>query len=139
MAMTLNTRPGRYTLGQNSTINITPFVDVMLVLMIIFMVALPPATTTIDLKLPPAAAPTTPTPDPTAINIQADGVFIGDAPTSLDTLALDLGRALRGADPATVRVYVRAERAVRYARFMEVMDTLQASGFLQVGLVSEDL
>jgi biopolymer transport protein ExbD len=139
MAMTLNTRPSRYVIGQNSTINITPFVDVMLVLMIIFMVAMPAATTSLELRLPPPRALLAPTPPPTIINIQPGGVFIGDAPTTLEALPLDLGRALHGATPAETRVYVRADRKVRYARFMAVMNTLQAGGFAQVGLVSEAL
>jgi len=139
MAVKLNTRGGRYALGQNSDINITPFVDVMLVLMIIFMVALPAATTTIPLNLPPARAPTTPTPDPVVINIQPGGLYVGDVPTTLDALPRDLGRALSGAGPGATQVYVRAERKVRYARFMAVMDTLHGSGFGQIGLVGEDL
>ena len=140
MAMKLNTgRAGRYALGQNSDINVTPFVDVMLVLLIIFMVALPAATTTIDLRLPPAQKPQGPTPEPTVINIQPGGLYIGDVPTTLGALPLDLGRRLHGAGPATTPVYVRADRKVRYARFMSVMDALHASGFVQVGLVNEDL
>ena len=140
MAMRLNTGgAGRYALGQNSDINVTPFVDVMLVLLIIFMVALPAATTTIELRLPPAEKPQVPTPEPMVINIQPGGLYIGDVPTTIDALPQDLGRRLNGAGPGAAPVYVRADRKVRYARFMSVMDTLHASGFVQVGLVNENL
>lgn len=144
MAAKLNTRSGgRYALGQISDINITPFVDVMLVLMIIFMVALPAATTTIQLNLPPARAPKDPTPAPTVINILPDGIYVGDVPTTLDALPSDLGRALGratpGSTPGSAPIYVRADRKVRYARFMAVMDALHASGVFQIGLVNEDV
>jgi len=79
---------GRFNLGQNSDINVTPFVDVMLVLLIIFMVAIPAATVSIKLDLPPAIPPppnAPKPPEPTVINIQANGgIYIGEAP--------DLGR-----------------------------------------------
>src|SRR6185437_5901381 len=77
---------GRFDLGQNSDINVTPFVDVMLVLLIIFMVAIPAATVSIKLDLPPAIPPPpgAKVEEPVLINIQQGGsVFIGEKPTSL--------------------------------------------------------
>ncbi len=134
---------GRFNLGQNSDINVTPFVDVMLVLLIIFMVAIPAATVSIKLDLPPAIPPppnAPKPPEPTVINIQASGgVFIGEVPTTVDTLPADLARKLNKPDPTKERVYIRADRTVRYGQFMEVMNTLQGNGYFQVALINEDL
>lgn len=134
---------GRFNLGQNSDINVTPFVDVMLVLLIIFMVAIPAATVSIKLDLPPAIPPppnAPKPPEPTVINIQANGgVYIGEAPTNIDNLAADLARKLNKPDPTKERVYIRADRTVRYGQFMEVMNTLQGNGYFQVALINEEL
>ena len=133
---------GRFDLGQNSDINVTPFVDVMLVLLIIFMVAIPAATVSIKLDLPPAIPPPpgAKIQEPTLINIQQGGrLFIGDIPTSLNTLSADLHRELNKADPPQDRVYIRADRTVRYGDFMAVMNDLQANGFFQVALINEEL
>src|SRR5438270_8441126 len=91
----------RFDLGQNSDINVTPFVDVMLVLLIIFMVAIPAATVSIKLDLPPAVPPPpgTKVKDPVLINLQAGGsIFIGDHASSLDTLIPDLSAKLSADD-----------------------------------------
>jgi biopolymer transport protein ExbD len=130
---------GRYALGQNSDINVTPFVDVMLVLLIIFMVALPTPVTSFRLNLPPAKAPDGPADPPTVISIQAGGIYIGDLPTSEATLPADLARVLAKPQPTLERIYIRADKRVRYQRFMQVMNTLQAAGFFQVALVNEEL
>ncbi|OYU69017.1 MAG: biopolymer transporter ExbD [Alphaproteobacteria bacterium PA2] len=134
---------GRFNLGQNSDINVTPFVDVMLVLLIIFMVAIPAATVSIKLDLPPAIPPppnAPKPPEPTVINIQANGgIYIGEAQTSIDNLSGDLARKLNKPDPTKERVYIRADRTVRYGQFMEVMNTLQGNGYFQVALINEDL
>ncbi|HEX4712701.1 biopolymer transporter ExbD [Phenylobacterium sp.] len=137
---------GRFDLGQNSDINVTPFVDVMLVLLIIFMVAIPAATVSIKLDLPPAIPPPpgTKVKEPILINIQAGGgVFIGTAPTSLPTLPADLSRTLSADDPTLPptqqRVYIRADKQVRYGDFMSVMNTLQGNGFYQVALINEEI
>ncbi|HEX5264034.1 MAG TPA: biopolymer transporter ExbD [Phenylobacterium sp.] len=137
---------GRFDLGQNSDINVTPFVDVMLVLLIIFMVAIPAATVSIKLDLPPAIPPPpgTKVKEPILINIQAGGaVFIGDKPTALETLPADLSRTLTADDPSLPptqqRVYIRADKQVRYGDFMSVMNTLQGNGFYQVALINEEI
>ena len=134
---------GRFNLGHNSDINVTPFVDVMLVLLIIFMVAIPAATVSIKLDLPPAIPPppnAPKPPEPTVINIQANGgVYIGEAPTSVETLPADLARKLNKPEPTKERVYIRADRTVRYGQFMEVMNTLQGNGYFQVALINEEL
>jgi biopolymer transport protein ExbD len=137
---------GRFSLGQNSDINVTPFVDVMLVLLIIFMVAIPAATVSIKLDLPPAVPPPpgTKVKEPVLINLQAGGsIFIGDRATSLDTLIPDLSTRLSAEDPTIPapqqRVYIRADKSVRYGDFMAVMNTLQGNGFYQVALINEEL
>ena len=136
----------RYTIGANADINVTPFVDVMLVLLIIFMVAAPLATVSIRLDLPPATPPqpgVTP-PEPTFISLQQSGaVYIGQQETSLQSLASDLGGFLQAktgtSNPTEERVFVRADGDVRYGNFMGVMNALQDGGFYKVALVGEDL
>ena len=137
---------GKFELGQNSDINVTPFVDVMLVLLIIFMVAIPAATVSIKLDLPPAIPPPpgTKIKEPILINIQGSGgLFIGESATSLQTLTTDLARTLTADDPSTPpteqRVYIRADRTVRYGDFMAVMNDLQENGYYQVALINEEL
>ena len=137
---------GRFDLGQNSDMNVTPFVDVMLVLLIIFMIAIPPAMVSIKLDLPPAKPPppNAPVKQPILIDIQAGGgIFIGDRGTSLATLSADLSRTLTADDPTLPptqqRVYIRADKRVRYGDFMVVMNTLQGNGFYQVALINEEL
>ena len=137
---------GRFDLGQNSDINVTPFVDVMLVLLIIFMVAIPAATVSIKLDLPPAIPPPpgTKVKEPILINVQqGGGVFIGETKTRLDTLPADLSRKLSADDPTLPptqqRVYIRADKQVRYGDFMSVMNTLQGNGFYLVALINEEI
>jgi biopolymer transport protein ExbD len=136
----------RFDLGQNSDINVTPFVDVMLVLLIIFMVAIPAATVSIKLDLPPAIPPPpgAKVEEPVLINIQQGGsVFIGDQSTNLDRLTTDLSAVLTRKEPGKIptdqRVYIRADKSVRYGDFMAVMNILQGNGFYQVALINEEL
>jgi len=137
---------GRFDLGQNSDINVTPFVDVMLVLLIIFMVSIPAATVSIKLDLPPAIPPPpgTKVKEPILINLAPGGaVFIGERATSLTALPADLSRTLAADDPTLPptqqRVYIRADKLVRYGDFMAVMNTLQGNGFYQVALINEEI
>ena len=132
------------TIEQNADINVTPFVDIMLVLLIIFMVAAPMATVSIRLDLPPAQPPVNPTEqkDPVYITIQESGsIFIATQQTTIETLAADVCGALGGGDPACKqeRVFVRADAEVTYNQFMEVMNELQTKGFFKVGLLNEDI
>lgn len=132
----------KFDLGQNSDINVTPFVDVMLVLLIIFMVSIPAATVSIKLDLPPAIPPPpgAKIEEPTLINIQQGGaLYIGERATSLNTLTTDLAAELKKPNPTEERVYIRADRTVRYGDFMAVMNTLQEGGFFQVALINEEI
>ena len=124
-----------------SEINVVPYIDVTLVLLIIFMVAIPAATVSIKLDLPPAVPPPpgAKVEEPTVINIQDGGVFIGEDATTVERLATDLARILDKPDPTQERVYIRANRDVRYGEFMRVMNTLQGNGYFQVALINEEL
>ena len=131
---------GRYHVEQNSDINVTPFVDIMLVLLIIFMVAAPLATVSIEVKLPRAVAPPAQNPPkPVFISIQNDGdVFLGDFRTSVDALGDDLRTQIRTRNPEEERIVIRADQGTRYGDFMQVMNALQDNGFYSVALVGED-
>jgi len=130
----------RYQVEQNSEINVTPFVDVMLVLLIIFMVAAPLASVSVELKLPDAVAKPRPNPPkPIYISIQKGGaLYIGDFPTDLATMGDDLRRQVGRRDPSKERLFIRADKEVRYGEFMQVMNTLQDNGFYSVALIGQD-
>ncbi len=130
----------RFQVEQNSTINVTPFVDVMLVLLIIFMVAAPLASVSVELKLPEAVAKPRPNPPkPIYISIQKSGnIYIGDFPTDLTALGDDLRVQVGHRDPANERIFIRADQEVRYGDFMEVMNALQDNGFYSVALIGQD-
>jgi len=130
----------RYHVEQNSEINVTPFVDVMLVLLIIFMVAAPLASVSIEVVLPTAVAKPRPNPPtPIYISIQPGGaVFIGDNPTDLASMGDDLRKQIRVRNPAKERIFIRADKKVRYGDFMQVMNTLQDNGFYSVALIGQD-
>ena len=130
----------RFNVEQNSDINVTPFVDVMLVLLIIFMVAAPLASVSVEVNLPPAVAKASPNPPkPVYISIKKSGeVFIGDFPTTVDTLGDDLLKNIGRRDPTKERIFIRADEKTRYGNFMEVMNTLQDNGFYSVALIGKD-
>ena len=132
---------GKYEEEANSSINVTPFVDVMLVLLIIFMVAAPLAAVTVKVALPPAVAkPGTNPPKPVYISIQSNGrIFIQDFPSDLATLGDDLRKQVGNKrDPGKERIFIRGDKDVMYGDFMGVMNMLQDNGFYSVALVGED-
>ncbi len=137
----------KYDLGQNSDINVTPFVDIMLVLLIIFMVAAPMATVSIALDLPPAQEPPKDAPKPKKpvfVSVQQSGaIFIADQQSSLETLPADIVVAMQKegttANFTEERVFVRADAEVRYEQFMSVLNVLQANGYFKIGLINEDI
>ena len=131
---------GAYSLNQNAEINVTPFVDVMLVLLIIFMVAIPVATVSVRVDLPPANYTDTAQAPPTYVSVQLDGsVWVGDRRSTLADLPADVARAIGGKAPREQRVYIRADKGVSYGDFMVVMNRLKADGFGKVALVSEEV
>jgi biopolymer transport protein ExbD len=116
-------------------INVTPFIDVMLVLLIIFMVAAPLATVDISVDLPASTAAPQPRPDkPLYLTVKPDlGLALGDEPVARDALARTLDEAANG-DKDT-RIFLRVDKVVPYGDVMEVMNQLRAAGFLKVALV----
>lgn len=130
----------KFHVEANSEINVTPFVDVMLVLLIIFMVAAPLASVNVEVKLPPATAKPQPSPPkPVYISLQSDGsLFIGDFPTTVETIGTDLKQYVTGKDSTNERIYIRCDRKTRYADFMKVMNALQDAQFYSVALIGED-
>jgi len=143
MAVKLGGKKGeKYELGQTHDINVTPFVDVMLVLLIIFMVSIPLATVAVKIDLPPAQENQDPTKKPTYISIGQDGKLTlvvqgANTATALDRLGDDLGKAL-GPGAKNQSVLIRADRTVRYKNFMEVVNQLQTDGYYKVALITEN-
>lgn len=133
-------RPGLRAALQNADINVTPFVDIMLVLLIIFMVSAPLATVSLRLDLPPPVANSFPQKDPVYVTVQASGaVFVADKPSTMEALAGDVCTALGGGACHEERIFVRSEPDVPYREFMGVMNDLHSHGFLKVGLLNEDI
>jgi len=124
--------------GEMHEINVTPFIDVMLVLLIIFMIAAPLATVDIPVQLPAADAARSPQPDkPLLLTLKADlGLALGENAVSRATLGSVLDEA-SGSD-RTKRVYLRADKRVPYGDLMDVMNALRAAGYLDVALVALD-
>jgi biopolymer transport protein ExbD len=145
MAMKLGGGSSRYTIAQNSDFNVTPFVDVMLVLLIIFMVSIPAATVSIKLDLPPPQPQAGPKrPDPVFISVMGpNDIYIGAQKTSMANLIGDVAAALRISDPDTPlseqRVLVRGDKDIAYADFVQVINQLQQNGYLKIGLINEDI
>ena len=131
---------GKYAIEQNSEINVTPFVDIMLVLLIIFMVAAPLATVNVEVKLPVAVAPMQANPPkPFYVSIQANSrVYIGDNEVDIDAVGTELLDLIGNKTPSDERIFIRADQTTRYGDFMQVMYSLQDSGFYSVALVGED-
>lgn len=123
----------------NAEINVVPFVDVMLVLLIIFMVAAPLATVNLQVDLPPAND--TPPPqivEPIFVSLQKTGqIFLGENETSMERLAADVYAKTKG-DYET-RIMVRADRDVVYGNVMRVMNIIQDGGFNKVALIAEEV
>ena len=139
----------RFDLGQNSEINVTPFVDVMLVLLIIFMVTAPLATVSIKIDIPPAKAPTTPSKPPTYVSIAQNGqLFVSFAtgpqstemrPATLDTMSSLVDQSLGVTSRVNQQVFIRADQHVKYGVFMAVVNRLQLDGYYKIGLISEEV
>lgn len=122
-------------LEENHEINVTPFIDVMLVLLIIFMVAAPLATVDIDVDLPGSAAAPSQRPDkPLFLSLRDDlTLAVGNDAIDRAAFAQTLDRLTEGNKDA--RVYLRADKAVDYGQVMEVMNLLRRAGYLKVALV----
>ncbi len=129
-------RRRRSRLAPMSEINVTPFVDVMLVLLIVFMVAAPMLTVGVPIELPKTKAkPLQGEKEPVTVTVRKDGtVFLMDTPVDPETLTAKV-RAIaeNGYDE---RIYVRADRDVDYGTVMRVMGALSGAGFKRLALVT---
>ena len=118
-------------------INVTPLVDVMLVLLVVFMVTAPLLTVGVPVDLPQTQAPAINEPkEPTVITVNKDGaIFIQETTIPLDDLVPKL-QAITGSNPDAV-LYVRGDKDINYGRVLEVMSLVSAAGFRKVSLVAE--
>ncbi|HUZ90782.1 MAG TPA: TonB system transport protein ExbD [Methylocella sp.] len=116
-------------------INVTPFIDVILVLLIIFMVAAPLSTVDVNVDLPASTAQPAPRPEkPVFVTLKADlSLVLGETPVKREELGFALDQAARG--DKEQRVFVRADRSVSYGSIMELMNLLRTTGYLKIGLV----
>ena len=120
-----------------SEINVTPFVDVMLVLLVVFMVTAPLLTAGVPVDLPKTRAQTLGQDrEPLSVTVKRDGrVYLQNTPIAEEELVGKLNAiAANGYDQ---RIFVRGDKAVDYGRVMEVMGLLSAAGFTHIGLVTD--
>lgn len=119
-------------------INITPFIDVILVLLIIFMIAAPLSTATVPLDLPVSTATAQPDQnDPIFLSLQSDlKLSLGDKAIDRSLIGPELDRAAKGDKQA--RILLRADKSVAYGDLMALMDDMRKSGYTKVGLVTDD-
>ena len=132
------TRGARQRPRQMSEINVTPFVDVMLVLLVIFMVTAPLLTAAVDVDLPQTrAAQATGQDEPLVVSINAQGdLYLQETKFDIDQLLARL-KAISQNKPDQ-RIFVRGDKSLPYGKVMEIMGDLSAAGFSKVALVSEN-
>ena len=122
-----------------SEINVTPFVDVMLVLLIVFMVPAPLLTVGIKVDLPKVKATAlTDIKDPIEITVKLDGeVYIGESKVEVENLIPRLNAITEQNTEA--RIYIRGDRVVAYGRIMEIMSIINSAGYIKVALITQNL
>ena len=122
-----------------SEINVTPFVDVMLVLLIVFMVTAPLLTVGIKVDLPKVKATAlTDIKDPIEITVKLDGgVYIGESKVEVENLIPRLNAITEQNTEA--RIYIRGDRVVAYGRIMEIMSIINSAGYIKVALITQNL
>jgi len=124
--------------GEMHEINVTPFIDVMLVLLIIFMVAAPLATVDVKVNLPASSSQPQPRPEkPVYLTVKADkSMFLGNESVTDDNMVAEITALTEGKKETTI--FFRADKTVDYETMMRVMDTLHQAGYLKIGLVGEE-
>lgn len=130
-------RHGGASAGRMSDINVTPFVDVMLVLLIVFMVAAPLLTAGVPIDLPKTTAnPLNEDREPLSVTVAADGkIYLQETETPQDQIIPRLlAISENGYDQ---RIFLRGDKTVDYGRIMEVMTMLNTAGFTRIGLVTD--
>jgi biopolymer transport protein ExbD len=134
MGLHLNENAGD-ELVENHEINVTPFIDVMLVLLIIFMVAAPLATVDIKVDLPASTSKPAPRPEkPLFLSVKTDRtLYLGDDKVSREQLGQVLDAKTKGKKDTTI--FFQADKGVDYGDLMDVMNALRGAGYLKVGLV----
>ena len=127
----------RKAFRQMSEINVTPFVDVMLVLLIVFMITAPLLTVGVPVDLPKTSAPPLAVDkEPLYVSVKPDGsIWIQESQVDMPTLAPKL-IAISGANPET-RILVRGDRSNSYGRMVEVLGAISGAGFKKIGLAAE--
>ncbi|OAE43366.1 Biopolymer transport protein exbD [Agrobacterium tumefaciens] len=122
-------------LSENHEINVTPFIDVMLVLLIIFMVAAPLATVDVNVDLPASTAKPAERPEePLYLTVKDDlSLNLGNDAVAREALAAAIDRQTGG--NRDTRIFLRADKAVDYGHFMEIMNLLRDAGYLKIALV----
>ncbi|MFH8135401.1 TonB system transport protein ExbD [Pantoea osteomyelitidis] len=133
MAMRLN--DDLETDGEMHEINVTPFIDVMLVLLIIFMVAAPLATVDVRVNLPASTSVPQPRPEkPVYLSIKADKqLYVGNDAVTSENLVKVLTEQTQGNKETTI--FFQADKSVDYETLMTVMDQLRGAGYLKIGLM----
>ncbi|MCP4617474.1 MAG: TonB system transport protein ExbD [Bradyrhizobium sp.] len=134
----LGKRAAADDLAEVHEINVTPFIDVMLVLLIIFMVAAPLATVDLNVDLPASAVEPQPRPDkPVFVTVKPDlSVAVGEDVIAREALGTTLDAATSSRKDE--RIFLRADKSVSYGDLMEVMNALRNAGYLKVALVGLD-
>ncbi len=135
MAVRLGSRSTGDDLEIQHEINVTPFIDVILVLLIIFMVAAPLATVDIGINLPASTAPEQPRPDkPVFVTVKPDGtIAVGESTIARDALAGALDAATNNRKDETI--FVRGDKDLGYGELIQVMNLLRDAGYLKLALV----
>ncbi len=121
-----------------SEINVTPFVDVMLVLLIVFMVTAPLLTVGIKVDLPKVKATAlTDIKDPIEITVNFEGdIFIGESKVEVENLIPRLN--LITEQNTEARIYIRGDRVIAYGRVLEIMSVINAAGYIKVALITQN-
>lgn len=134
--MAIRIRHADETLKEVHEINVTPFIDVMLVLLVIFMVTAPLTTVNVPVDLPSSTQKPAPRPDdPVFLTVKADhGLAVGEEDVAAEALPSALASVTKGNKDQ--RIFLRADKTVDYGTLMGVMDKLRSAGYLKVALVN---